>query len=159
LLRIGPQLLPIIAEHADIETISILASSHPLKLSLDLSLDRFTSSREVLQSRRDYNDKLAAAFEELVTVAHAEEAEAGSNTDSALESGLFFSAKSSFHSDLGDALAKLNSLKGTPAEGSVDDGSDRSTSPVQGATEAWQGGEPSTTIGYGEEDRTPMIPG
>jgi hypothetical protein len=110
----GPQLLPIIAEHADVETINILASSHPLKVSYDLRVDSITANREVLQQRRDYNEKLSEAFEELVAIAKAEEAESRS-IDSLIESGLSFSARSSFHSELAEAMAKLDSAAVSPS--------------------------------------------
>ncbi|KAF2261005.1 ankyrin [Lojkania enalia] len=102
----GLQLLPIIAEYADIETMNILASSHPVKLSYDLSLKSLSASREILEKRRDHDEKLAKAFEELTTIAQAEVSLAGS-VESLQESGLFFSARSSFHSDLAEAMAQL----------------------------------------------------
>ncbi|KAI4671319.1 uncharacterized protein J4E88_009353 [Alternaria novae-zelandiae] len=73
----GPQLLPIIAENADISTMNILASSHPLKLALDLSTDSLSKGTAILEQRRDYSEKLSEAFEELVTIAQAEESIAG----------------------------------------------------------------------------------
>lgn len=45
----GVQLLPVIAEYADIETINILASSRPSKISYDLKAVNITASQEVLQ--------------------------------------------------------------------------------------------------------------
>ncbi|KAL8912014.1 MAG: hypothetical protein Q9171_002927 [Xanthocarpia ochracea] len=60
-----PKLLRIIAEFADAETISIVASSElPLKRTL-LDRDGFAASRETLRSRMDYDAKLGDAFEEL----------------------------------------------------------------------------------------------
>lgn len=87
---------------------SILASSHPLKLSYDLSVDSLATSQGLLQKRRDYDEKLCDAFEELVAIAQAEEAEAES-IDSLQEAGLFFSARSSFRSDMAEIIANLNS--------------------------------------------------
>lgn len=110
----GPRLLPIIAEHADLETINILASSHPLKVSYDLRVDSITACREVLQQRRDYSERLSEVFEELIAIAKAEEAESRS-IDSLMESGLFFSARSSFHSDLAEAMAILDSAAVSPS--------------------------------------------
>ncbi|KAI3339711.1 ankyrin repeat-containing domain protein [Ustulina deusta] len=59
----GPQLLPIIAEHADVETMSILASSLVLKQCLSLS--GVAAGCETLQQRKDYDERLCHAFEEL----------------------------------------------------------------------------------------------
>lgn len=86
----------------------ILNSSPASKLSYDLSADSISASRDVLQRRRDYDDRLANAFDELVSIAQADETESGS-IDSIIESGLYFSAKSSFHSELAGAFAELNS--------------------------------------------------
>lgn len=110
----GPRLLPIIAEHADVETINILASSHPLKVSYDLRVDSIAANREVLQRRRDYSERLSEVFEELIAIAKAEEAESRS-IDSLMESGLFFSARSSFHSELAEAMAILDSAAVSPS--------------------------------------------
>ena len=60
----GLQLLPIIAESADVETMTILASSDLLKQTL-LIEDNFATSCETLQSRIDYDMKLNNAFEKL----------------------------------------------------------------------------------------------
>lgn len=108
----GPQLLPIIAEHADLETIYILAASQPLKLTYDLSVESISSNREILQNRPDYSEELSEAFEELIVIAQAEAIEVGS-IDSLVESSLFLSARSSFHSDLADAWTELNSVGST----------------------------------------------
>ena len=112
---LGSQLLPIIAEHADIETINILASSHPSKVSYDLKINSLAACREVLQQRRDYSERLSEAFEELIAIAKAEEADSQS-VDSLIESGLFFSARSSFHSDLSEAMARLDSAAVSPTD-------------------------------------------
>lgn len=111
----GPQLLPIIAEHADIETINILASSHPLKSSYDLRVDSIAVNREVLRQRHDYCDRLSGAFEELIAIAKAEEVESQS-IDSLIESGIFISARSSFHSELAEAMARLDSTVVSPTD-------------------------------------------
>jgi ankyrin repeat protein len=60
----GLQLLRIIAESADAETMSILASSDLLKQTL-LNGDGFVAGRETLRSRTDYDEKLGNAFEDL----------------------------------------------------------------------------------------------
>lgn len=65
----GSQLLPIIAQHADSETMSILASSH----SFDLNGDGLPAGRDTLLCRRDYNDTLGHAFENLVSVRECNE--------------------------------------------------------------------------------------
>jgi hypothetical protein len=60
-----------------------------------------------LEQRRDYDEKLAEAFETLISIAQAEEVMAWSE-DSLAESGLVFtSARSSFHSEIADAMANL----------------------------------------------------
>jgi len=76
-----PQLLPIIAESADAETISILASSDLTPKRPLLDRDGFAVDRETLRSRMDYDEKLGDAFEELFSVARADkEADAGRQT-------------------------------------------------------------------------------
>lgn len=111
----GPHPLPIIAEHADVETINILAASHPLKVSYNLSVDSIAANRDVLQQRRDYSENLSDAFEELIAIAIAEEAEVRS-IDSLMESGSFLSARSSFHSELAEAMARLDSAAVSPTD-------------------------------------------
>lgn len=91
----------------------MLASSHPLKVSHDLSVDSIAANREVLLQRRDYSEKLSEAFEELIAIARAEETECRSS-DSLTESGFFLSARSSFHSELAEAMAKLDSATVSP---------------------------------------------
>lgn len=110
---LGPQLLSIIAEHADVETINILASSQPLKLAYDVRADSVAASKEVLQRRQDYSEILSEAFEELIAIAQVEKAESASN-DSLVESGRFFSARSSFRSELAEAMAMLDSTGASP---------------------------------------------
>lgn len=129
---IGPQLLPIIAEYADYETMSILASSNPLKVSYDLRPESLAATSRVLKGRRDYSDKLAMAFEELITIVQAKTSAAAS-LESALESGVYYSARSSVRSDLAEALSGLRSAEisdsddsatggdGNGSEGSLDE--------------------------------------
>lgn len=109
----GPQLLPIIAEYADAETMNILASSQPLKLACDVRADSITANREVLKRRQDYSESLSETFEELIAIAQIEEAESAS-IDSLMESGRFFSARSSFRSELAEAMAMLDSAAVSP---------------------------------------------
>jgi hypothetical protein len=117
---LGPEILPIIAEHADIETINILASVHPLKASYDVSFNSIAANRSLLEKRRDYDEKLADAFEELITIASAEADEAKS-VDSILETGFFLSARSSFHSELAGAISTLDSVDVTPTDSDNDE--------------------------------------
>lgn len=60
----GSQLLPIIAQHADSETMSILASSQ----SFNLNGIGLAAGRDTLLCRSDYDDMLGHAFENLVSV-------------------------------------------------------------------------------------------
>lgn len=60
----GSQLLPIVAEHADSETMSILASSQIFGISGDC----LPADRVILLCRKDYNEMLGHAFESLVSV-------------------------------------------------------------------------------------------
>ncbi|CAG8970815.1 hypothetical protein HYALB_00001602 [Hymenoscyphus albidus] len=72
-------------------------------------------------------EKTGEAFDELVSIVQADEG--GSDSpDSLLESGIFYSATSSFHSDLADAMAKLNSANVSSSEESMDENSDKSDS-------------------------------
>ena len=104
----GPQVLAVIAEHADAETMSIIASSLLLKLSLDPGGDGFAAGREILRQRRDYDEKLGHAFKELlssITMAK-EEATASRTADGGIKSGLLhhLSAESSFCDELAGQL-------------------------------------------------------
>jgi hypothetical protein len=117
---LGPEILPIIAEHADIETINILASVHPLKASYDVSFNSIAANRSLLEKRRGYDEKLADAFEELITIASAEADEAKS-VDSILETGFFLSARSSFHSELAGAISTLDSVDVTSTDSDNDE--------------------------------------
>ncbi len=109
----GPQLLPIVAEHADVHTINILASLHPFKVSYDLGVDSIAANQKILQQRRDCSGELSVAFEELIAIAIAKEIESPS-LESLAESGVFRSARSSFQSDLAEVMAKLDSATVSP---------------------------------------------
>lgn len=109
---------------------NILASSHPLKLALDLSTDSLSKGTATLEQRRDYSEKLSEAFEELVTIAQAEESIAGS-INSLEESGIFFSARSSFHSDLMGAISRLNSATVSSSDGSDEEESGKLGYPLK----------------------------
>ena len=113
-------MLPIIAEHADVETINILAFVHPLKGSYDISFNSIASSRSLLEKRCDYDEKLADAFEELITIASAE-ADETKSVDSILETGFFLSARSSFRSELAGAISTLNAADFTPTDSDYDE--------------------------------------
>jgi hypothetical protein len=117
---LGPEILPIIAEHADVETINILASVHPLKVSYDVSFNSIAANRSLLEKRRDYDEKLADAFEELITIASAE-ADETKSVDSILETGFFLSARSSFHSELAGAISTLDSVDVSPTDSNNDE--------------------------------------
>lgn len=86
LLR-GLRLLPVIAEFANHKTMTIIASPLTLKLNYDLTPDSRTANLPILQKRRDYSEKLAAAFEDLITVVEADNLI--SPVDSLIEPGLF----------------------------------------------------------------------
>lgn len=116
----GPEILPIIAEHGDVETINILTSVCPLKISYNVNTNSIASSRSLLAKRGDYDEKLADAFEELITIASAEVDET-SSTNSALETGFFLSARSSFRSELAGAISTLNSVEVTPTNSEFDE--------------------------------------
>ncbi|TKA67158.1 hypothetical protein B0A55_09982 [Friedmanniomyces simplex] len=60
----SPQLLPFIAEFADVRTMSIIAISDLLRLSLS-SVHSFAEEHEVLRSRADYYETLKEAFDDL----------------------------------------------------------------------------------------------
>lgn len=92
---------------------NILASSQPLKLNYDVRPDSIATNREVLKRRQDYRETLSEAFEELIAIAQMEEAESAS-IDSLIESGRFFSARSSFRSELAEAMAMLDSAAVSP---------------------------------------------
>jgi hypothetical protein len=88
-----PQLLPFIAEFADAETISILAALDLPPKRTPLDRDGFAVGRETLRSRKDYDEKLGDAFEELFSVATADkEAVTFRTPDGGIELGLSGSA-------------------------------------------------------------------
>lgn len=101
------------AEYADIPTMNILANNQPLKSSYDLRTESISANRAVLKRRLDYAESLAEAFDELIEVAIAELDDAKS-IESILESELFVSARSSFHSELAGAISRLNSIQRSP---------------------------------------------
>jgi hypothetical protein len=117
---LGPEILPIIAEHADVETIHILASVRPLKVSYDVSFNSIAANRSLLEQRRDYDTQLASAFDELITIASAE-ADETKSVESILESGFFLSARSSFNSELAGAISTLDSVNVTPTDSDNDE--------------------------------------
>lgn len=60
----GPRLLPFVAESADAQTMSILASSNLVLNENLVNVDDFTSGLESIRLRLDYDDRLQKAFEE-----------------------------------------------------------------------------------------------
>ena len=86
-----------------------------MKVSYDVSVDSIATSRLVLQQRRGCDEKLTEAFDELIAIAKADDM-AAKSIDSLAESGLFHSARSSFHSDLAEAMARLDSAAVSPAD-------------------------------------------
>lgn len=60
------QLMSVITEHADAETMSIIESSLPLNLFLDLGEDDFIAGRSILRQRSDYDENLSSVFEKLL---------------------------------------------------------------------------------------------
>ncbi|KFY31638.1 hypothetical protein V493_00936 [Pseudogymnoascus sp. VKM F-4281 (FW-2241)] len=94
----GSDLFQTIAEHADIETIKILAATLHLKSHFDTSTARAViSARETLQRRPDDSEGLSAAFEELIVIVEAEPSDMESN-ESLMESG-FLSCRSTWNTD------------------------------------------------------------
>lgn len=88
---------------------NVLASVHPLRVSYDVSFDSIAANRSLLEKRLDYDEKLADAFEGLISIASAD-ADDVKSVDSVLETGFYLSAKSSFHSELMGAMSTLDSL-------------------------------------------------
>jgi ankyrin repeat protein len=83
----GPHLLSLVAQYADIQTISILTSTdHHLKLKFDRDyiLGDFATR---LQQRVDVTEKLVDAFEDLLCLINQGSVEGGS-IESRMESGL-----------------------------------------------------------------------
>ena len=89
-----------------------------MKASYNPNADSIATNREVLRQRRDYSERLLEAFEELSSIAQAEEAETRS-VDSLAESGFYLSARSSFHSELAEAMMKLDSAVVSPTDSEI----------------------------------------
>ena len=87
-----------------------------MKLSYDLDPKTVDESKAILQERHDYSKKLSIAFEELISIAQAETPKSGGSTESFMRAGLFLSAKSSFCSDIAEAIELLNSPSSTADE-------------------------------------------
>lgn len=81
----GPHLLSLVAQYADLRTISILTSTDHLKLKFDKDyvLGDFSTR---LQQRVDVTEKLIEAFEELLSLINQGSAE-GESIESRMESG------------------------------------------------------------------------
>lgn len=82
----GPHLLSLVAQYADLRTISILASTNHLKLKFDKNyvLGDFSARQ---RQRIDVTEKLTTAFEELVSLISQGSAESES-IESQMESGM-----------------------------------------------------------------------
>ncbi|OBT75406.1 hypothetical protein VF21_05716 [Pseudogymnoascus sp. 05NY08] len=82
----GPHVLSLVAQYADIQTISILTSTDHLKLKFDRDyiLGDFATR---LQQRLDVTEKLIDAFEDLLSLINQGSVEGGS-VESRMESGL-----------------------------------------------------------------------
>lgn len=89
---LGPDLLQTVVEHADLETITILAATPSLRSCRDMSADTVISAQETLQQRPDNNEDLSAAFEELIAIVEAEPSDDEAK-ESLMESG-FLSCRS-----------------------------------------------------------------
>lgn len=102
----GPQVLAVIAEHADTDTMSIIASFLPLKLALGLSRVNIAADIKIPRQRRDYDQKLGETFDDLLSsIAMAKEQSAAFRTaDGGIGSGLlnYFSPGSLRCEELGD---------------------------------------------------------
>lgn len=94
---------------------NVLTSFDPLRVSYNVSFDSIAANRSLLEKRLDYDEKLADAFDGLISIAAAD-ADDVKSVDSVLETGFYLSAKSSFHSELIGAMSTLGSL-----DGSLDD--------------------------------------
>lgn len=94
---------------------TILASSPALKLSYELDSNNLAISLDILRSRRDYSEKLEKIFEEFITIARAEQTDTAP-VERQIESGLYFSAASSFHSELSEALEVLEAASDSCSE-------------------------------------------
>lgn len=83
----GPNLLEIVAQYADGETMLLLTAAEHLRVSKDSSyvLDHY---HKVLEERIDFSDKLGAAFEDLLSVLRMEAEQHHGGMASRMESGL-----------------------------------------------------------------------
>ncbi|KAK0701881.1 ankyrin repeat-containing protein-like protein [Lasiosphaeria miniovina] len=85
----GPNLLEIIAQYADVETILLLTAAEHLRVSKDSSyvLDHYN---QVLEERIDFSNRLDAAFEDLLSVMRIEAEHHGRShgIENRMESGL-----------------------------------------------------------------------
>jgi hypothetical protein len=115
-----PDILGIVAEYADADTMSILASKRPLKASYDLSSPNIGSARSRLARRVEYDASLEEAFDELVDIATTEKPEVKA-IEAILEATWTQSARSSYHSALTGAASRLHSLQTSPAVGVGDE--------------------------------------
>ncbi|KAK5691678.1 hypothetical protein LTR17_025645 [Elasticomyces elasticus] len=82
----GPHMLPLVAVFADVETMSILASTDHVRLSYDPAY-RAQDHIKALESRHDASDKLIAAFRRLLQIIDYKEELLETTEGGRLESG------------------------------------------------------------------------
>ena len=82
----GPHLLGLVAQYADLDTISILASTNHLRIKFDKNYE-FGDFIAILRERSKVTDKLLSAFEDLLNIINQGATEHRS-VESAMESGL-----------------------------------------------------------------------
>ncbi|KAI1373935.1 ankyrin repeat-containing protein-like protein [Hypoxylon crocopeplum] len=82
----GPNLLNIVADYADVETIRILSAAEHLRLRRDKQYALAADSAERMRKRPNVSDELIAAFDDLLAMITRDDAD--DDKDSLLESGL-----------------------------------------------------------------------
>ena len=94
----GPHLLELVAQYADLETISILASADHLKLRSDrtYTVSHFATR---LSQRADTSEKLSHAFEDLLDAMAKEPPPSYTSLEHRMESGLLPRQDSHLHDD------------------------------------------------------------
>ncbi|KAJ6024675.1 ankyrin repeat containing protein [Penicillium herquei] len=94
----GPNLLDVVADFADIETIHILAMTEHLRFYSDKQYVFASRASERIRKRPDASEKLIAAFDELLSLMSREDLE--ENVSSLMESGFLRHGTNSPESDL-----------------------------------------------------------
>ncbi|KAF7939982.1 uncharacterized protein EAE98_000109 [Botrytis deweyae] len=114
----GPHLLELVAQYADLDTISILASTNHLRIKFDKSYV-FGDFVTRLRKRSGVTDKLLSAFEDLLNVINEGAAEHRS-LESAMESGLLVHGEldeedsDEFYEDAQEVLTTMSPDFGCP---------------------------------------------